>query len=84
MFHYKVSFIYCFISELPLDFKKPLKDFRCTENETVTSEAELNKPDVPVTWLMNGQPISADTEFTVSPRQNVDYSGTPPNDHPNI
>lgn len=46
------------VKEIPVTFKKPLEDQRGKEGQNVTFECTVNRTDKPVTWLINGQPIS--------------------------
>lgn len=52
---YEYTSIVILISELPVEFTKPLTDQTVKEKETLTLTCELNKPDLPVKWLKNGK-----------------------------
>ena len=54
------------IPEKPTEFRKPLKDLTAKETDTVTLECELNKPDVPVKWLKDGQELTPDDRVKFS------------------
>jgi hypothetical protein len=55
-----------YISELPVEFTKPLKDKKVKEKETLTLTCELNKPNKPVKWLKNGEEIVPDDRINFS------------------
>lgn len=46
------------VNEIPVTFKKQLEDQRAREGQSATFECTVNRTDKPVTWLINGQPIS--------------------------
>jgi len=49
------------------EFKKPLTDQSVKEDEKITLECELTKPNMKVKWLKNGKEIKPDNKrITVS------------------
>ncbi len=49
-----------FFTETPVTFTSPLKDQNVPEEQSVTLECELSKPDQKVQWLKNGKEIKPD------------------------
>lgn len=62
------------VIEIPVKFKKPLEDQRAKEGQNCTFECTVNRTDKPVTWLINGVPISKDAirdgKYTISQEKN--------------
>lgn len=55
------------VDEAPVVFVKPLEDKICKSlPETVTFETELNKPNVNVVWLKDGEEIDSDLHNEIS------------------
>ena len=50
----------CCVAEAPVSFTVPLKDTTVPEEESVTLECELSKPDQKVKWLKDGKEIKPD------------------------
>ncbi len=48
------------VSETPVTFTVPLKDQTVQEEESVTLECEVSKPDQKVKWLKNGKEVKPD------------------------
>lgn len=46
------------VNEIPVVFKRPLRDQTGHEAQSVTFEATVNREDKPVKWLVDGKPIS--------------------------
>jgi titin/obscurin-RhoGEF protein len=46
------------ITEIPLEFHKPLPNLEITEKETATLECEVNKPDQVALWKKNRDVIT--------------------------
>ena len=65
---HSIYFFYFLFSEKPAEFTKPLSDMTVKEKDTVILECDLNKPNVPVKWLKEGQEIKPDDHinFTVN------------------
>lgn len=53
-------FFSCYLTEIPVEILKPLKDVTVTEGQPFTLECELSKPDVPVRWLKDGELLASD------------------------
>ena len=53
------------ITELPVEFTRPLSDGRVLEKDTVSLECEVSKPNKTVTWLKNGEVITPSDRFEV-------------------
>ncbi len=49
-------------------FTSPLKDQKVPEEESVTLECELSKPDQKVTWLKDGKEIKPDRKRGIIPK----------------
>ncbi|XP_033053402.1 obscurin isoform X40 [Trachypithecus francoisi] len=47
------------VTELPVNFSRPLQDVVTTEKEKVTLECELSRPNVDVRWLKDGVELQA-------------------------
>ncbi|XP_070937948.1 obscurin isoform X26 [Macaca nemestrina] len=47
------------VTELPVNFSRPLQDVVTTEKEKVTLECELSRPNVDVRWLKDGVELRA-------------------------
>jgi hypothetical protein len=45
------------VQELPVEIVKPLKNQNLTEGDKLVLEAELSKPNYPVTWKKDGKPL---------------------------
>ena len=58
------------IVEVPIEITVPLQDKSVPEHATVTLECELSKPDVKVTWMLNG------AELTLGPKYETIDEGT--------
>ena len=54
--------------ETKATFTVPLKDVTVPEEESVTLECELSKPDQKVKWLKNGKEIKPDKKRGVLPK----------------
>ena len=54
--------------ETKATFTVPLKDVTVPEEESVTLECELSKPDQKVKWLKNGKEIKPDRKRGVLPK----------------
>ena len=52
-------------TEEPVVFTVPLKDMTVTEQDEVTMECSINKPDREVTWFKDGQEVSVDARIKV-------------------
>ena len=59
------TYSYILFIEKPAEFRRPLKDMTDKESGTVTLECELNKPNVPVKWLKDGEEIKPDDHIKV-------------------
>ena len=46
------------VNEIPVVFKRPLKDLTGREDQSVTFEATVNRDDKPVKWLVDGKLLS--------------------------
>ena len=53
----KSQFLSIFVSEMTPKFKRKLEDKRTKEKDSVLLECELNKPNIPVRWLKNGEEL---------------------------
>ena len=49
-------------------FTAPLKDITITEEQSVTLECELSKPDQKVKWLKDGKEIKPDRKRNIIPK----------------
>ena len=49
-------------------FTTPLKDVTVPEEQSMTLECELSKPDQPVKWLKNGKEIKPDKKRGIQPK----------------
>lgn len=62
------------VKEIPITFKKPLEDQRAKEGQNCTFECTVNRSDKPVTWLINGVPITKDDiksgKYTIKQEKN--------------
>ena len=47
-----------FLTDIPLSFTSQLGNKEAIAGETVTLTTDLSKPDMPVIWLKNNQPLS--------------------------
>ena len=57
--------IMCFdIAELPVTVLKPLQDLEVLEGGSGMFECEFSKPDLKVTWFLNGKPVPHSYKFT--------------------
>ncbi len=55
---------YVYLStEVEVTIVLPPKDVNCMEKEEVTFTAELNKENIPVTWLKNGQEVKSEDGY---------------------
>ena len=54
-----------FFAERPLEMVSVPKDVSCVEKEEATFTCELNKPNIPVKWLKNGQELHPDLGYKV-------------------
>ena len=54
--------------ETKATFTVPLKDVTVPEEESVTLECELSKPDQKVKWFKNGKEIKPDRKRGISPK----------------
>ena len=54
-----LHFLCNFFLAAPLTFTTPLKDVTVLVEESVKLMCELNKPDQTVTWLKDGEPLTA-------------------------
>ncbi len=57
----------CF-AETKITFTSPLKDQTVPEEQSVTLECELSKPDQKVQWLKNGKEIKPDRKRGILPK----------------
>ena len=48
------------ITELPVEFLKPLSNLDIMEKECATFECEVSKPDLPAKWYQKGSEITSD------------------------
>ncbi len=55
-------------SETKITFTSPLKDQTVPEEQSVTLECELSKPDQKVQWLKNGKEIKPDRKRGILPK----------------
>lgn len=53
-------------TELPAEFKRPLKDITAKEEDQVILECELSKPNKPVKWTKDGKDIVPDDHIHFS------------------
>lgn len=59
-------FFFCVISELPLQFTKPLSDVEVMEGQTVTLECVVSRADQPAKWMCKGKPLPKDNRITTT------------------
>ncbi len=57
-----------FLAETKVVFTSPLKDQTVPEEQSVTLECELSKPDQKVQWLKNGKELKPDRKRGVLPK----------------
>ncbi len=58
----------CALVETKITFTSPLKDQTVPEEQSVTLECELSKPDQKVQWLKNGKEIKPDRKRGILPK----------------
>ena len=62
------------VNEIPVVFKKPLEDQRAKEGQSSSFECTVNRADKPVTWFVNGKPITKEDitsgKYSVSQEKN--------------
>ena len=54
------------ISELPLEFAKPLADIEVKENQEIFLTCTVSKPDLTATWYRNNVKVSASETLKLS------------------
>ena len=59
--------LYTLVETKP-EFTTPLKDVTVPEEQSVTLECELSKPDQKVKWLKNGKEIKPDRKRGIQPK----------------
>ena len=54
-----------FFTEVPADFVLHLEDTKGKENQDVTFTCKTNEDEIPVTWLVDGKPLTPSDKYIV-------------------